>query len=192
MFRRRRIIRPIARMAMPVGVPAGGRGQVNPRVAQAHNLMEQGQYPEAAAAFTEIAEFARSRGGPRAPFFFIQAGRASVLAGQVEEGVAKVREGLELLAGAGRWAELQRVGQAVVDQLTEQGYPEQSKVIADWLAASLAGKVVAQKVAGGVAKKPVLPPRCPSCGALVNPKEVEWVDEITALCLFCGSPVRSE
>jgi len=26
MFRRRRIIRPIVRMTMPVGVPAGGRG----------------------------------------------------------------------------------------------------------------------------------------------------------------------
>jgi len=79
-----------------------------------------------------------------------------------------------------------------VDQLTEQGYPEQSKVIADWLTASLAGKAILQTAAGQGAKQAVLPPRCPSCGALVNPKEVEWVDEITALCLFCGSPVRSE
>jgi hypothetical protein len=192
MFRRRRILRPILPVPLPVGVPVGGRGQVNPRVAQAHALMEQGQYPAAATAFSEIAEIARSRGGPRAPFFFIQAGRAYVLAGQVEQGVGEIREGLELLASAARWSELQRVGQTVVDQLTDQGQPEPAKVIADWLAASLAGKAVSPSVTGGAAKQPVLPPRCPSCGALVNPKEVEWVDQVTALCLFCGSPIRSE
>ncbi len=192
MFRRRRIFRPIVPIPVPVGVPAGGRGQVNPRVAQAHSLMQQGKYPEAAAAFTQIAEFARARGGPRAPFFFIQAGRATILTGQLEEGMLKLREGLELLANAGRWSELHRVGQASVDQLTNQGHPEEANELGDWLSANLAGKVISQNVAGGGGKRPALPPKCPSCGATVNPKEVEWVDPITALCLYCGSPMRSE
>jgi hypothetical protein len=42
------------------------------------------------------------------------------------------------------------------------------------------------------AKKPILPTHCPSCGAAVKPDEVEWLDEITAECGYCGSPVREE
>ena len=41
-------------------------------------------------------------------------------------------------------------------------------------------------------KKPILPTHCPSCGAVVKPDEVEWLDEITAECGYCGSPVREE
>ena len=42
------------------------------------------------------------------------------------------------------------------------------------------------------AKKAVLPAHCPSCGAAVRPDEVEWLDDITAECDYCGSPVRGE
>jgi hypothetical protein len=41
-------------------------------------------------------------------------------------------------------------------------------------------------------KKPILPTHCPSCGAAVKPDEVEWLDDITAECGYCGSPVREE
>ena len=190
MFRRRRIFRPI--IPLPVPVPVGGRPQVHPAVARAHSLMEQGQYPEAAAAFSQIAEVARSRGGSRAPFFFIQAGRATVLAGQVDQGIASIRQGLELLAAGARWPELQRVGQAVVDQLTEMGYPEQAGVMRDWLASSLEGKAVTAPVTTPKTAQRVLPTRCPSCGASVNSKEIEWLDALTAECLFCGGPIRAE
>ena len=41
-------------------------------------------------------------------------------------------------------------------------------------------------------KKPILPTHCPSCGAAMKPDEVEWLDEITAECGYCGSPVRED
>jgi hypothetical protein len=189
MFRRRRISRPMLPLARRI--PAGARQQVHPEVARAHDLMAQGQYPEAAAAFSRIAEVAQSRGGPRAPLFYIQAGRAYVLAGQVEAGSASLREGLEMLAAAGRWPELQRVGQAVVDQLNDLGHPEQAKAIAEWLAASLAGKHIPPAVSPP-ATRTVLPTRCPSCGAVINAREVEWLDQLTVECLYCGGPVRAE
>ena len=31
---------------------------------------------------------------------------------------------------------------------------------------------------------------CPSCGASLRPDEVEWLDDVTAECAYCGSPVR--
>jgi hypothetical protein len=36
----------------------------------------------------------------------------------------------------------------------------------------------------------VLPTHCPSCGAALRPDEIEWLDESTAECAYCGSPVR--
>jgi hypothetical protein len=190
MFRRRRILRPI--MPLPATLPTGRHQQVHPELKHAHDLMVQGQYPEAAALFSRIAEVAQSRGGPRAPFFYIQAGRAFVLAGEVEAGIASLREGLAMLAAASRWSELQAVGQVAVDQLTGKGYEEQAKAINDWLAAQLAGKPQAPAGADQATRQPLLPTRCPSCGAAVNAREVTWLDQRTAECLYCGGPIRAE
>ncbi len=189
MLRRRRILR--AFDPIPIPRPAARRQGVHPEVAHAHDLLAQGQYPEAAATFSRIAEVAQARGGPRAPFFYIQAGRAFVLAGQVEAGVASLRAGLEMLASAGRWSELQRLGGTTVDQLNDLGHTEQAAAIGDWLSRRLIGKPIASAVQPP-AKQPLLPTRCPSCGAAVNTKEVDWLDDLTAECLYCGVPIRAE
>jgi hypothetical protein len=189
MFRRRRIFRPIVPLSIPV--TAVNRQTPHPEVVHAHDLMAQGQYLEAAALFSRIAEAVRVRNGPRAPIFSIQAGRAFILAGQVDQGMASLQRGLEGLAVAARWSDLEGVGLAVVDQLNEKGYPVQAKIISDWLAVNLEGKSVAAAVTPP-AKQPVLPTRCPSCGAGVNSKEVSWLDDLTAECLYCGGSIRAE
>lgn len=43
-----------------------------------------------------------------------------------------------------------------------------------------------------VLKKHVLPTHCPQCGAALRPDEVDWLDETTAECGYCGSPVRED
>ena len=37
----------------------------------------------------------------------------------------------------------------------------------------------------------VLPTKCPSCGAAVRSNEVKWLDDITAECNYCKSPIRA-
>jgi hypothetical protein len=179
-------------MPLPAAFPTGGSQQVHPELKHAHDLMAQGQYPEAAALFSRIAEVAQARGGPRASFFYIQAGRAFILAGQAEAGIASLREGLKMLAAAERWSELQAVGQLAVDQLTEKGYAEQAKAINSWLAVQLTSKPQVAARADQATRQPLLPTRCPSCGAAVNAREVSWLDQRTAECLYCGGPVRAE
>ncbi len=41
-------------------------------------------------------------------------------------------------------------------------------------------------------KHPVLPTHCPGCGAPIHPDDVDWIDNVTAECEYCGSPVRGE
>jgi hypothetical protein len=80
----------------------------------------------------------------------------------------------------------------VVDQLTERSLTEQAGEISGWLSETLAGKAVGSPAAGGAVKQQVLPTHCPSCGAALNSREVTWLDEATAECLYCGGPVRAE
>jgi len=40
--------------------------------------------------------------------------------------------------------------------------------------------------------RPALPTHCPACGAALKPNDVEWLDDVTAECEYCGSPVRGE
>ena len=91
----------------------------------------------------------------------------------------------------GRWSELQRLGGTIVDLLNNGGYAEQAAAIGEWLSTSLIGKPIAAAV-HSPAQQPLLPTRCPSCGAAVNSKELNWLDDLTAECLYCSGPIRAE
>jgi hypothetical protein len=104
-------------------------------------------------------------------------------------GVAHLRRGLTLFASQGRFERMQAFGQRAVEELSARGLTAEATEIANVLQANLPQRGIA---AGGPAKKPVLPTHCPGCGAPLRPDEVEWLDEATAECAFCGSPVRAE
>ncbi len=75
-----------------------------------------------------------------------------------------------------------------------RGYEQQANEIAAWLKGQPAPELdTAPPTAGTPAKRlPRLPTRCPSCGAPVDPRDVEWVDEATVECDYCGSLIRAE
>ncbi len=75
---------------------------VPPRLRQANRLMSAGNYAEAAVALEQLAQVAEARGGPRAPVFHIQAGRARVMAGQAGEALSDFKKGLNLLSTRGQ------------------------------------------------------------------------------------------
>ncbi len=56
--------------------------EVPPILQEANFVFDKGEYGRAAELFERIAETASARGGPRAPLYYLQAGRARVFAGQ--------------------------------------------------------------------------------------------------------------
>jgi hypothetical protein len=122
---------------------------------------------------------------------FLQAGRARILAGQVPQGLAHLKTGLQMLAGRGRWARFQRAGQRAVAELRQQGLDSEAKEILDFIQAHLP-QDFDLAMPPALARRPLLPTHCPSCGAVVEPDEVEWLDEATAECDYCGSPIRAQ
>ena len=100
---------------------------------QAHQLMEAGEYKRAAQAFEKIARLAESRDGPRAPKLYIQAGHASILAGEKEAGLANLKYGLTLLINRADWEHLHRAGYRAVDELKQRGLTTEAEQISELL-----------------------------------------------------------
>lgn len=165
-----------------------GKPNVPPMLQRANQMMAEGNYQDAANAFKELAQRAEDRFPQRAPFLFMEAGRAAILSGQTKIGVAHLRRGLTILASQERFARMQAFGQRAVDELNAHGL----NVEADEIASLLSGNTPKESSIAQSAevKRPILPTHCPSCGAVVRPDDVEWLDEVTAECDYCGSPVR--
>jgi hypothetical protein len=153
--------------------------------------MASGNYAEAQEAFEFLAKRAENDFPERAPFLFLQAGRAAILNHQVEKGMAHLRSGLTMFATQQRYHRLTALGQQAVDELTARGLLREADEIREVIKNNLPGNV--SSIPTVQAKgKPVLPTHCPSCGAALKPNDVEWLDEVTAECEYCGSPVRGE
>jgi len=160
--------------------------EVPPILQEANFVFDKGEYGRAGELFERLAETASARGGPRAPLFYLKAGQSRILAGQTLLGMPSLKRGLELLAQGGRIPRLQAVGARVLSDLNEHGLREEAAEIESWL-----GNVLPSPAPSAAsAKRPVLPTHCPSCGAGVRLDEVEWPDEVTAECAYCGSPIR--
>ncbi len=165
--------------------------QVSPALQRANQLMSVGNYPAAAVAFEDLATRAERRGGPRAPFFFLQAGRARMLTNEYEKCMAHFKHGLTLLVSTQRFTQLYRAGTHIVQELKARGREDEAREIAGMIHSnSLAiSETATQQLPS---EKLVLPTHCPSCGGPLRSDEVDWIDDLTAECSFCGSPVRAQ
>lgn len=179
---RRRAQRAMRRMGNP---------NVPPVLQRANQLMQNEEYQEAADLFQELAQGAEERFPQRAPFLYFEAGRAAKYpSGQSKIGVGHLRRGLTLFSSQGRIARMQMAGHRIIDELQARGMNAEAMEISLLLEGNApAGISAAQPTPP---KRPISPTHCPSCGAAVRPDDVEWLDDVTAECDYCGSPVRAE
>ncbi len=167
-----------------------GGPPVPPALRHAHRLMEEGNFAEAAPIFYDLAKKAEERFPERAPFLYFQAGRAATLCGDTKKGVAHFRSGLTLLGTQQRYQRLHQAGRRIVGELREQGLNAEADEVESVIRNNDQPQV--EYEAPHPYKRAALPTHCPSCGAAVKSNEVEWLDDATAECDYCGSPVRAE
>lgn len=167
-----------------------GRPAVPPALQNAHRLMDAGQFGEASLAFYDLAKKAEERFPERAPFLYFEAGRAAILNNDNKKGVTHFRSGITLLATQQRYHRLRKAGARIVDELRERGLTAEAAEVESVLRNN--EQASAEKEAPASQKRAILPTHCPSCGAAMRPDEVEWLDDLTAECDYCGSPVRAE
>ncbi len=167
---------------------------LSPMLLQAHRLFSWRQYLPAADLYERLAEGALLREPTRSPHLFLQAGKARLAGGQVELGMEQIRRGLGLLNSQQRIVELQRAGWRVIQNLENNGMDQQAEEVRQWMADL---KTTESGLDWSIPPVSVTPPSrlphaCPACGGVVDPAEVEWVDQITVECIFCGRLVRGE
>lgn len=172
--------------------PLGGRmtPQIPPLLRRANQLMSSGDFAGAATALEQLARAAEARGGPRAPFFYVQTGRARMMAGQGTAAVESLERGLGLFATRGQFGKVVNFGRRISAELDQRGLKKEAGQIVGYVKTLVPN--YSEGDGAGTGKRPVLPTTCPGCGAPIRPDEVEWMDEITAACAFCGTPVRGK
>lgn len=169
----------------------------HPLLQRANELMAISDYPGAARAYEELAQAAKARTGPAAPHLYMQAGKARILAGQVPAGIAHIRQGLSLFAERGEWLKFHRNRRLAVEELLRLGLAVEADSLASYLSADIPEGVQEEDaktrdIVGRVERrKAILPTKCQGCGAPLRSDEVEWVDEVSVECPYCGSISRS-
>lgn len=174
------------------GHPPHRRGgpPIPPELRHALSLMDEGNYAEAALLFHDLAKKAEDRFPERAPFLYIEAGRAAALNNDGKKAVTHFRSGLTLLGTQQRHHRLRKAGRRITAELREHGFNAEADEIESVVTANTT--VWGKADAPAPKQRPILPTHCPSCGAAVRSDEVEWLDGVTAECDYCGSPVRAE
>jgi hypothetical protein len=167
------------------------RPNVPPMLRRANQFMANGDYANAESAFYELANRAENKFPQHAPAMYIQAGRAAMLSNQNKKGLAHFRSGLTLLASERRFARLEKIGNIILAELRERGLNAEADEIEGVLKNNLPS-FDTPKQNPQPKKQILLPTHCPSCGAIINPNEVDWLDDVTAECEYCGSPLRAE
>jgi hypothetical protein len=162
---------------------------VPPLLRRANQALSAGNFVEAANSYEQLARAAEARGGPRAPLFYIQAGRCKLLAGRTVDGLEYLERGLGLLAARAQQAKATRLGQRILRDLNARGLKPEAERITAYLDEIIPGFSASPGALNPIAH-PALPAHCPGCGAPLRPDEVEWLDDSTAACDYCGSPVR--
>jgi hypothetical protein len=190
-MRRRRLFRPrrLTGRLMRGGLEAAAVYAL----ARANRLLEVGQHENAAAIFERLASQALDHGFERqAPYLFLQAGRARLLAGQTREGADNLREGLGWLDRQERWRALRAAGERVIEELSNLGKAPLADEIAAWLETKLPAPTEERpSPESPPPPKPRLPLQCPHCGAPARPTELEWLDRASAECAYCGGVIQT-
>jgi len=163
---------------------------IPPLLIRSNQLLSAGNFAQAADGLEQLAHAAEARGGRQAARLYLEAGRARLMAAQSSQGVELIKSGLGLMAGAGLSHRLARSGSRLVSELKDLGFTQEAQQITAFLK-NLAPGFEAVLPEPSSVRRPPLPTHCPGCGAPVRPDDVEWLDEITAECAYCGSPVRN-
>lgn len=183
----RRPIPPRRRPRRPLQRP--GARQAIQALRRAHQLLDEGKYSQAAEIFDRLADGALQRGFHQAPNLSFQAARAWLQAGQVNKALPRALSGLKWLLNAGHFQRFSAAEQRVLQLLEEQGYQTEADQLRSELETLKAGKQF--PAIQGMRSRPNLPAKCPYCGGNILPDEVEWCDETTPGCSYCGSPLQS-
>lgn len=176
--------------------PAQGLGPVAQQKIREAFQTAQRDPAAGAAEFTRLAGIASERGMEGvAGHLCLQAARAWYRAGNEEEAVGSVESAIDFAAELrNRDKALRKFGKLVAE-IREKGNTAAADRIAAMVSERLGAAPIAPPAAAAAQGTPavlnrsqrrLLPTHCPTCGAPVSSGEVDFNDDGTADCRYCG------
>jgi hypothetical protein len=90
----------------------------------------------------------------------------------------------------GQIRRLPAASQRVLDELGALGLEDERETLEQEISQLLAKRNLDLSAVTS-AKQGRLPTNCTQCGGIVHPKEIEWIDDTTACCDYCGSVLEA-
>lgn len=192
-MRRRRPFRPVGRPIMRAGhIP--GHPPLPPKLQEANRHYQNGKYREAALLYEELFDKAVRRDFPQAPRLLLQAGFAWLKTENSEKGLAAFKRGFSVWIEQKQWQILHKASFVTDARLKSEGFNNESDGLQAWLATQIPEDVqksqvwqIAYKDRKQTTAKINLPSVCPQCGAPVDPRDVDWFNEVIGQCPFCNA-----
>lgn len=186
-----------------------GRGMFRPRFArnplgqgaqrqlmQANQLMLAGEAIQAALIFASISAFAHQNGMPaRSANLSARAALAYLEANDVEQAKEFALKAVTQSLAADNVSQAVRIAQQVLTQMRARNLTQEADALKAQFDGLLSPYGVTLSAGASAPSAPIrgkLPAQCPSCLGPVRPDAVEWIDDQTAECAFCGSILRAE
>lgn len=161
---------------------------------QANQLRASGQFEQAALLFAQLASGMESTSHPRrAANFHAQAAHCFVDAKEPVRSLTHARRALDLFLQYQMVRRIPVFYTNIVHHMRNKGLIEAANQIEKEYAAKVSPFPLpvqpAQSAQGR--PRPSLPSSCPKCGAPVRSDEIEWIDDRSAACIYCGTTLQA-
>lgn len=182
----RRPFRPMRRAVMRPINPADLEA-----VSRANQLLADGKSTEAAEIFARLGQEFDARGMPRrAAQAHAHAANAFAQSKNEAAGMTHARAALNTFVRLGMTQRAAQFYANITRGLRQSGLNNS----ADSLQKEFGGSLQSAGEAGNTAqvKRGRLPAKCPHCAGPARSDEVDWIDEFSAECNFCGGVIQTE
>jgi hypothetical protein len=157
---------------------------------QAHELLSIGEFERAAVIYEQLALGAQARRIPQDAHLFLIAGGCRIQARQIDLAMEDLKQGLEILSARGRTRKFIFACQKSKDELLNAGYNAEAAEIMQLLGSSI-GSPLSIQHPDADDRRGTLPAACAACGGTLHSDDVDWIDNVTAECPWCGSSIRA-
>lgn len=168
--------------------PPGRSAQVD-EIVRAGQLLASGKPEQAAILFTQLANQMEALGRPRqAANLHAQAAHTWLDAGNEAHALQQAHMALDLLARLGMGRRMREFRRNFADHLQACNSQEVAQRFEQEAGFSPPSPVSEAELQP---KRGMLPATCPHCGAPLRSDWVEWIDDRSAACDFCGSTIHT-
>ncbi len=166
---------------------------------RANRLLESGKHVQAAEIFARLSGTAEHHGAlVRASNLAARSAHAFMLGADIARAQVQARRAIKISILAGDLPCAVRLAQRTLAELEANGYSAEAETLRaefdqrlSQLGLSLADGPPRVETGSGRRQRD-LPAQCPACLGPVRSDEVEWIDDTSVQCAYCGSIIKAQ